>query len=221
MRGLYVVTPNWDDTAELLQVTELALRGGAALVQYRHKSAGLSLLREQAEALQELCQSYARPLIINDYLALCVAVGADGVHVGGGDITVAQARTALGPDKIVGASCYGSLELAHDAWRSGASYVAFGGFYPSRVKKYEVSTPADIILRAKSEIPLPCAVIGGMTPDNAVPLIERGAEMVAAVSDVYMASDTQAAAQRYAQLYSNRPTPLEPTEIGSYSLTPQ
>jgi thiamine-phosphate pyrophosphorylase len=207
MKGLYLVTPDWDDTTELLQVTELALRGGAALVQYRHKSAGLALLREQADALLDLCRSYSRPLIINDYLGLCQAVGADGLHVGDTDISIAKARAALGPDKIVGASCYDSLALAHEAWQAGASYVALGGFYPSRVKKYAMATPLDIVLQAKAEIPLPCVVIGGMTPGNAMPLVERGADMVAAVSAVYMAEDTRESARQFAWLYSEHAAP--------------
>ena len=75
MKGLYIVTPDWDDTQRLLEVTEEALRGGAALVQYRHKTAGEELRKEQAECLQALCRSYGRPLIINDYPELCLAVG--------------------------------------------------------------------------------------------------------------------------------------------------
>jgi thiamine-phosphate pyrophosphorylase len=201
MRGLYLVTPNWDDTQELLKMTELALRGGAALVQYRHKTAGLTLRREQAESLLELCHRYERPFIVNDHVDLCIAVGADGVHVGGTDTSVAQARAALGPDKIVGASCYGKLQLARDAQKAGASYVAFGGFYPSRVKKYPVTTPIGIIAQAKAEIPLPSVVVGGMTHANAAPLVAAGADMVAAISSIYMAVDSEAAAQKFSLLY--------------------
>ncbi len=91
--------------------------------------------------------------------------------------------------KIVGASCYGELQLARDAHRAGASYVAFGGFYPSRVKKYPVTTPLAIINAAKAEIPLPAVVIGGMTADNAAPLVAAGADMVAAITSVYLAPE--------------------------------
>src|SRR3569623_3826402 len=169
MKGLYIVTPDWDDTQKLLTVTEQALRGGAAIVQYRHKTAGDALRREQAEQLLAVCRPYRRPLIINDHVELCLAIGADGMHVGGTDRSIAEVRKALGPDKIVGASCYGDLQLAQDAHAAGASYVAFGGFYPSRVKKYPVTTAPDIIARAKAGIPLPVAVIGGMTRSNAAP----------------------------------------------------
>ncbi|AMP03225.1 thiamine phosphate synthase [Collimonas pratensis] len=203
MKGLYIVTPDWDDTARLLEVSEQALQGGAALLQYRHKTADAGLRQEQAEALLALCRGYQRPFIINDYVELCLALDADGIHVGGTDASVAEVRAQVGPDKIVGASCYGDLALAHAAQRAGASYVAFGGFYPSRVKKYPVTTPVDIITRSKAEIALPNVVIGGMTQENAVPLIAAGADMVAAISSVYLAEDPVAAARSFAALFNN------------------
>ncbi len=201
MKGLYIVTPDWDDTQQLVAITELALRGGVALVQYRHKHAGPDLRREQAARLLALCRRYQRPFIINDHVDLCIALDADGVHVGGTDASIAQVRAALGPAKLVGASCYGDLQLARDAHRDGASYVAFGGFYPSRVKKYPVTTPPEIIAQSKVEIPLPSVVIGGMTQENVVPLIAAGADMVAAISSVYAVADPEAAARGFARLF--------------------
>lgn len=202
MKGLYLVTPDWDDTQKLLDVTEAGLRGGAALVQYRHKTASAELRKEQAARLQALCRRYGKPFIVNDFVDLCMELDADGIHVGGTDMAVAQVRAAVGPNKIVGASCYGSLQMAHDAHRAGASYVAFGGFYPSRVKKYEVSTPPAIVKQAKSAIPLPNVVIGGMTHENAAPLVALGTDMVAAISSVYLADDPETAARRFTQLFS-------------------
>jgi thiamine-phosphate pyrophosphorylase len=201
MKGLYIVTPDWDDTQKLVDVTELALLGGAALVQYRHKNAGPALRREQAERLLALCRRYQRPFIVNDHVDLCVALDADGVHVGGTDDSIAQVRAALGPGKLVGASCYGSLQLARDAHQAGASYVAFGGFYPSRVKKYSVTTSAEIITQSKAEVPLPSVVIGGMTQQNSASLVAAGADMVAVISSVYMAADPKAAAGEFARLF--------------------
>jgi thiamine-phosphate pyrophosphorylase len=154
--------------------------------------------------LLSLCRRYQRPFIINDYVDLCLALDADGIHVGGTDASVAEVRAMLGADKIVGASCYGDLELAHAAYRAGASYVAFGGFYPSRVKKYPVTTSPDIVTRAKAEIAVPNVVIGGMTQENAAPLIAAGADMVAAISSVYLADDPAAAARSFVALFENR-----------------
>lgn len=201
MRGLYLVTPDWDDTDRLLEATRRALEGGAALVQYRHKTASDPLRAEQAGALLALCRRHARPLVINDHLDLCLRLDADGVHVGGTDASVAQVRAALGPDRMVGASCYGQFELALAAQSAGASYVAFGGFYPSRVKVYEVSTPPDIVARAKEALRVPVVVIGGMTVENARPLVERGADMVAAISSVYGAEEPYEAARKFAELF--------------------
>jgi len=202
MRGLYLVTPNWDDTEKLLEVSEQALRTGVALLQYRHKSADAGQRREQAGALLALARKYRVPFIINDFVELCEELDADGVHVGGTDASVAQVRAQLGAGKIVGASCYGDLALAHAAQQGGASYVAFGGFYPSLVKKYAVTTDPDIVLQARREIALPCVVIGGMTPINAAPLAARGADMVAAISSVYQADDPVVAVEQFNRLFS-------------------
>ncbi|EEO28441.1 thiamine phosphate synthase [Oxalobacter paraformigenes] len=202
MKGLYIVTPDWDDTAKMVEVTEKALTGGAQIVQYRHKTAGPELLLEQARALRDLCRRYEKPFIINDYVDLCLELDTDGIHVGGMDVPVKKVRAAVGPDKIVGASCYGDLELARKATRDGASYVAFGGFYPSRVKKYPVTTPQNIVSDWKKETPsMPVCVIGGMSVENAIPLVELGADMVAVVSGVYFQDDPEAAARGFAQLF--------------------
>ena len=201
MKGLYLVTPDWDDTDQLLMVSEAGLRAGAALLQYRHKTASPALRKEQAAALLALCRRYQRPFIVNDFVDLCIELDADGIHVGGTDLSVAQVRLQVGVDKIVGASCYGDLELARKAWQAGASYVAFGGFYPSRVKKYAVTTSPEILTQARAEIPLPSVVIGGMTPENAAPLVTKGADMVAAISSVYGAPDPEAQARRFVSLF--------------------
>jgi thiamine-phosphate pyrophosphorylase len=198
--GLYVVTPDWDDTDKLLSATESALMGGAQLVQYRHKTANATLRIEQAEALLSMCRKYDVPLIINDHVDVCLAIGADGVHVGGTDQSVAMVRDVVGPDKIVGASCYGTFDLALQAQADGASYVAFGGFYPSRVKKYDFVTPIEIVAQAKAALTVPVVVIGGMTQTNAVPLVQAGADMVAAISSVYMADDVAAAANAFVEM---------------------
>jgi len=201
MRGLYLVTPDWEDTDRLLAATGQALEAGATLVQYRNKTASTDLRQEQAGALLALCRRHGRPLLVNDHVDLCLQLDADGVHVGGLDAPVAAVRAALGPSKIVGASCYGQFALALAAQDAGASYVAFGGFYPSKVKVYKVSTPLHLVARAKEALRVPVAVIGGMTAANARPLVALGADMVAAISSVYLAEDAGAAAGEFAALF--------------------
>lgn len=215
MQGLYLVTPNWDDTARLLDASEQALDAGAAsgngdgngggntvaLLQYRHKEAGPDLRLEQATALLALCRRYGVPFIVNDFADLCLQTGADGVHLGGTDAEVAQVRGQLGAGKIIGASCYGDMPRALAAQQAGASYVAFGGFYPSRVKQYAVTTRPEILDQAREAIHVPTVVIGGMTPENAAPLVARGAGMVAAISSVYQAASVRDAVGEFASLF--------------------
>ena len=110
MKGLYLVTPDWDDTQKMLEATEAGLRGGAAIVQYRHKTASPELRREQAAQLQALCRRYGRPFIINDFVDLAIELDADGIHVGGTDAAVAQVRVAVGPSKIVGSQADSAVE---------------------------------------------------------------------------------------------------------------
>ena len=201
LSGLYLVTPDWDDTTQLMTVSQQALQAGARILQYRHKTADAALRREQATALQQLCKDFACLFIINDHLDLCLELDADGIHVGGMDAPVQQIRNAVGPEKIVGASCYGDLDLARSASRQGASYVAFGGFYPSRVKKYPVTTSPDIIRRSKAEFPLPVVVIGGMTVENSKPLVMAGSDMVAAISSVYQSTDVAGTVAQFVGLF--------------------
>lgn len=201
MRGLYLVTPDWEDTRRLLAVTELALAGGVAFLQYRHKEASPALRLEQATALLALCRRFNCPLIINDHVGLCMDIDADGVHVGGTDASVETVRGQIGAEKIVGASCYGDLGLAYTAFTEGASYVAFGGFYPSRVKKYPVTTAIGILAASHSYSPLPVVAIGGMTPENAQPLVDAGADMIAAISSVYLADNPRQVVAAFSSLF--------------------
>lgn len=202
LKGLYIVTPDWDDTAKLVEVTEKALKGGAELVQYRHKTASPEQRREQAKALQAVCKRYGKPFIINDFVDLAIELDADGVHVGESDEAVAAVRAKVGPNKIVGASCYGDMNLVRKAHEAGANYIAFGGFYPSRIKKYPVTTELDIVKQMKKEMPgLPSVAIGGITLENAVPLVERGVDMISVISSVYFADDPEAAARAFAKMY--------------------
>lgn len=205
MQGLYLVTPNWDDTSRLLDVTEQALAEGVAMLQYRHKDASPELRMKQSVELLALCRRYGVPFIVNDHVDLCLLIGADGIHLGGTDARIAQTRALLGPDTIIGASCYGEMQLALDAQDAGASYVAFGGFYLSRVKQYAVTTQPGILDDARRRVHLPRVVIGGMTPLNAAPLVARGAHMVATVSGVYMVEDPGQAVRDFNALFLAEP----------------
>jgi len=200
--GLYAVTPDLADTSALLGKVEAALAGGARLVQYRNKTADAALKLEQARALAALCRRRQVPLIINDHLDLALAVDAEGLHLGSEDGSVAAARIRLGPEKLLGVSCYRRVENARDAVRFGANYVAFGGFFPSRVKPSAVRAPLSLLGDAKRLQAMPVVAIGGITVDNAPELIAAGADSVAVISALFDASDIQATAQRFSTLFA-------------------
>lgn len=202
--GLYAVTPDLADTPELLTRVEAALAGGARLLQYRNKTASPALRLVQGRALLALCWKYQVALIINDHLDLALALDAQGLHVGVEDGSPAEARERLGPDKILGVSCYGRLENALTAADAGATYVAFGGFFPSRVKPGAARTPIGLLGEAKRELKLPVVAIGGITLENAPQLIDAGADSVAVISALFATSDVKRAAQGFSGLFPRR-----------------
>lgn len=202
VRGLYVVTPDTPDTAGLLADVEAAISGGARLVQYRNKSAAQPLRLTQAQALKALCASRGATLIINDHLELALEVDAGGVHLGGEDGSCVEARQALGASKLIGISCYDRIGLARDAVREGADYVAFGSFFPSRVKPGAVRAPLELLTQAKLELRVPVVAIGGITGENAKALIGAGADAVAVISAVFDAVDVAEGAARFGALFT-------------------
>lgn len=195
-RGVYLITPDEPDTARLLARTAPLLAAGATWLQYRNKTASDALRLEQATALQALCAEHGVPLIANDDPALARAVGAAGVHLGGTDGDIASARALLGADAIIGASCYDQLANAEAAAAAGASYVAFGAFFPTTTKITTSRAHIDL-LRQSAALGVPRVAIGGLTPDNVGPLIEAGADLVAVVSGIYAAADPVATQRAY------------------------
>jgi len=201
LSGLYAVTPDDDDTGQLLARIKAALAGGAALVQYRNKRAPADLRHEQAGALLALCRQHHVPLIINDHLELALALDADGVHLGGDDGSAAAARVALGPHKLIGISCYNSISQALAAEHEGANYIAFGSFFASGIKPDAVHAPVDLLVNAKRRLSLPIVAIGGITLANAPQLIAAGADMVAVISALFDAADINRAAREFNLLF--------------------
>ena len=202
--GLYAITPDLDDTPELLAKVDAALAGGARLLQYRNKTASSALRLVQGRALLALCWNYQVPLIINDHLDLALALDAHGLHVGAEDSSAADARKQLGPAKILGVSCYGRIENALAATEAGATYVAFGGFFPSTVKPGTTRTPIGLLREAKRQLTLPLVAIGGVTPENAPQLIDAGADSVAVISALFTSGDVKRSAQDFSGLFPRR-----------------
>lgn len=195
-RGVYLITPDEPDTARLLARTAPLLAASATWLQYRNKTASDALRREQATALQALCAAHGVPLIVNDDPVLAQAIGAAGVHLGGTDGDIGAARTLLGPDAIIGASCYDQLANAERAVAAGASYVAFGAFFPTTTKVTSSRAHVDL-LRQSAALGVPRVAIGGLSPDNVGPIIDAGADLLAVVSGIYAAQDPVATQRAY------------------------
>ena len=198
--GLYAITPDEQDTAQLLGKVRLALQGGAQVLQYRNKVADSKVRLEQARALREVTSEFDIPLIINDDLSLALSVAADGVHLGGADGSVADARAVLGGGKLIGVSCYNRIALAHEAVSLGADYVAFGSFFNSTVKPGAVTATFELLRQAHDEITVPLVAIGGITIQNCVQLREAGANALAVISALFGANDIQHTARQFATL---------------------
>ncbi|MBK9132035.1 MAG: thiamine phosphate synthase [Gammaproteobacteria bacterium] len=207
LRGLYLIADTgWLQAGRLVAAVAAALDGGGALVQYRNKDPLSAVRREELAELARLCHARGTPLIVNDDIALAREVGADGVHLGRDDMTVAAARGALGARMIIGASCYNRLDLAHAAAHAGADYAAFGSFFPSPTKPDAVRADPELLRRARAGLGIPLAAIGGITPENGAVLLDAGADMLAVASGVFAAADPAAAARSYAPLFTAAPS---------------
>jgi len=188
LRGLYAITPDLADTARLLARVEAALEGGAAAIQYRNKTADAATRHAQAAALARATRARGALLVVNDDAALAALVDADGVHLGEDDRSVAAARALLGPERIVGVSCYDDFARAEAAVAAGADYVAFGSFFPSGVKPQARRASLALLGRAAG-LGVPVVAIGGIDADNAGTLVAAGADAVAVISAVFGAPD--------------------------------
>lgn len=202
LRGLYAIadTRSLDD-AHLAPAVEAALAGGARIVQYRDKKHPPEIRRRHARKISDLRRRHGLLFLVNDDVALAIETGADGVHLGREDMGLRAARALLGDNKLIGVSCYNELERALAAERDGADYVAFGGFFASRTKPDAARATPELLRAARQQIRIPIVAIGGITPENGAPLIEAGADMLAAVEGVFNQTDIRAAARRYARLF--------------------
>lgn len=200
MRGLYAITDTTLLAGRMLQAVEAALRGGAVMVQYRDKSTDTARRLEEALALRLLCRRYQTPLLINDDVELCLATGADGVHLGQQDSSLRFARERLGSQAIIGVTCHDSLTLAESAIAGGASYIAFGAIYTSATKPSATQASLTTLSSAR-RFGCPVVAIGGISADNAAPVIAAGADCVAVISDLWEAADITARAQAISRLF--------------------
>ncbi|SEI81449.1 thiamine-phosphate pyrophosphorylase [Allopseudospirillum japonicum] len=188
--GLYAITdPQWlpDDKSLLLGV-EAALEAGVALVQYRDKTATEATAYRRARALQALCTDYQVPLIINDRLHLAADLGL-GVHLGVSDASIAQARRLLGANALLGATCHASLSRAQASLQAGASYVAFGRFFPSQTKAEAPPAELSLLTQARQKLTCPLVAIGGLNVNNLPQVQAAGAHLLALSAGIFAHTD--------------------------------
>lgn len=175
-----------------------ALEAGlAAAFQLRVKDIEENELARLAEPLQRICADAEVAFIVNDSMALAKRLGADGVHLGQSDGNVRQARELLGPTAQIGKTCHDSRHLAMEAGEAGADYVAFGAFYPTTTKPTNYRPDPSILTWWSTLFEIPCVAIGGITADNAKPLVEAGADFLAVCQAVWGADDTATAVQAF------------------------
>lgn len=207
LRGLYAITSQEPahNTALSAQV-EAAIQGGARIIQYRNKGEDQPRQLNEATQLLAICRTHQIPLIINDDLTLARRIGADGVHLGRDDQGLTQARKKLGPSAIIGVSCYNNLRRAQDAQTAGADYVAFGRFFSSATKPHAIQADIGLLHHARRELHIPMVAIGGITPENGVPLVQAGADMLAVIQGIFAQPDIRSACRKFATLFEDSKT---------------
>lgn len=201
-RGLYVITgAEYVDAGRLANAVQHAIIGGASAVQYRDKDSDASVRKREAAKLRDICRQHEVLFIVNDDVRLAADIGADGVHLGRDDATVEQARNILGPEAIIGASCYNLFGHARRAVEESADYVAFGSFFHSQTKPGATRADTQLLARARDELDTFVVAIGGITADNGLRLIRAGADMLAVCAGVFDHRDPEAAARHLSRLF--------------------
>lgn len=195
---LYAITDSTLLANNLIDATEQALAGGCQWLQYRDKTSDQLKRTAEAQALRTLCTRYHAKLIINDDVALAAAVAADGVHLGQGDGSVQQARAQLGAQAIIGITCHDQLALAQQGLADGASYVAFGAFYPSKTKPNARPAPLTLLTEA-ALLGAPVIAIGGIDVSNCQAVIVAGATGIAVCHSLFAASDIEQQARQFCE----------------------
>ena len=200
--GLYVIVQPWGGRSAA-EIAELAVRGGASVIQLRWKEATTRQLLDEARRVAEVCRRHGVPFIVNDRADVALLCGADGVHVGADDLTVEEAREILGEGAIVGRSV-DTPEEAEEAEREGASYVSIGPVFPTETKP-DAGRPVGLeaVREARRRVSIPLVAIGGINARNAARVLRAGADAVAVLSAVCFAPDPEGAAREIAEALSS------------------
>ena len=198
--SLYLISPQ-DIGGSFTHRLKAALEPGiASAFQLRAKDTDEHELARLAEPLQQICADAGVAFIVNDSVALAKRLGADGVHLGQSDGDIREARAILGASAQIGRTCHDSRHLAMEAGEAGADYVAFGAFYPTTTKPSDYRPDPSILTWWSTLFEIPCVAIGGITPGNARPLVEAGADFLAVCQAVWAKDDPAAAVAGFAEV---------------------
>ena len=187
--NLYLISPQEVGSAFPDRLQAALEPGIAAAFQLRVKDVDEHQLARLAEPLQRICADADVAFIVNDSVSLAKRIGADGVHLGQSDGDVREARALLGPGAQIGKTCHDNRHFAMEAGEAGADYVAFGAFYPTTTKPSNYRPEPSILTWWSTVFEIPCVAIGGITPDNAKPLVEAGADFIAVCQAVWGKDD--------------------------------
>lgn len=202
LHGLYAITDAKFMPPEIFtEKARKTLQGGASIIQYRDKSNDKIKRLQQASALKNLCEEYNAIFIVNDDYQLAIDTNADGIHIGMNDISLNDARNKVGKNKIIGVSCYNQFELAQQAEKDGADYIAFGSFFSSPTKPDAKPAHIDLLIQAKKQLHLPVCAIGGIDIHNAPSLISTGTDMLAVISHIFNTDDIVSASTQFTNLF--------------------
>jgi thiamine-phosphate pyrophosphorylase len=195
---LYLITPPAiADLPAFVAALQAGLDGGdVAALQVRLKDVTDAVIEETVRAVLPVAQARDVAVILNDRPDLAARLGCDGVHVGQEDASLAEARRAMGPDRMVGVTCHDSRHLAMEAAEGGADYVAFGAFFPTATKDAPTRAEPEILTVWQETMQTPCVAIGGITVDNCRPLVTAGADFLAVSAGVWAYPEGPAAAVR-------------------------
>lgn len=190
---LYAITDrHWLNGKTLYSQVELALKGGATMIQIREKDLDENAFLKEAEQIQSLCAKYCVPFIVNDNVELAVKIGADGVHVGQNDMAAKDVRALIGKDKILGVSAQ-TVEQALEAQKCGADYLGTGAVFPTGSKDDAQVLGVQTLKEICSAVNIPVVAIGGISKDNILELKQSGIAGVSVISAIFAQNDIVAA----------------------------
>jgi len=203
IKGLYAITAEEKDSFLLSSQVESCIKGGARLIQYRSKKLSKIEQGKQARKIKIVCDHYKVPLIINDDIELCRILDADGVHLGENDDSLEKARLVLGPSKIIGVSCYNSIDRVKKAVDNGTTYIALGACFPTTTKPNAPIASSDLIALVLEKFKIPIVAIGGINLENIELLTNKGISCIAVINSLFKEKDIEGTARQFSSRISN------------------